>query len=482
MNIWQKLRPGLLLVWGLCALLEGASYVDAQGQLRVDGEPYFILGVFSDPYYVSWRERLQTISALESGGLNTVRTSASTPLEQIDTHFEYAEKAGIQLIFSGALFNEWQWFHLSVMETYKDEPALLGWYIADDSHGYALDTLALLYEQAKSIDSTHITTHSMAMSPWHDWSLTFIRDRISFCDVLQMQSYPIGKEPIDEVYHDMRHTLLAAEPSRTPVVIDLQLFNWQVTGHDWGRWPTPSEVDLMTWLAVTAGVDGILYYSLHDQLADPEQLLVTSRPELWERLGQIATMMDTLKPFLLNHTFFHTDNPLPNLYYGLWETSSGSLVTAINTSEADSMQIIIPIHNHQHCFAQPLFAERPNTLDFEEGFMKGTLPPQSAQFYRLTDAATGTRSRAVAVDFALRTYPNPGNHHLNITWTAPAAGHLKIGIYSLRGRYMAGTHRKVSRAGRYRLSLAADSFPAGVYFLRATWGNRQIIRKWTYLP
>jgi hypothetical protein len=462
-------------------LFGGESYVNNQGQLIVDGEPFFIMGFFADSYASSYEDKIASIDSLSRAGFNTVISSAIGADHETASHLEHAQESGMKVIYPGALNNQWKAYHLNKMETFKDAAGLLGWYIADDSHGMHPDTIKMYHEQAKGIDSTHITTHSMALSCWNDYGQDFIKERIKYCDVLQMQSYPIGKEAIDEVYHDMRLTLAAARTSKTPVVVDLQLFSWQLTGHSWGRWPTPKEADLMTWLAIVAGVDGYLYFTYYDKLVEPARALSQSQPRLWKAVKKTAAMVNLIKADLLKHRKFITFSPKSNLYYGQWITADHSTVIAVNTSGSDSLSISIPILE-EHSNLELLFKSRPGDLSIQGQFLKGRIGPMSAQFYRLFPDETKIDSEVRPNSYDMKVYPNPSNNRLQLLVNAGNSEPLNIRLYSIQGRLIKSKSVEIEYSGKHRYTLPVNGLAAGIYIIRVKTGNRIITRKWTYLP
>ncbi len=459
----------------------GQSYVNEAGQLIVDEEPFFIMGFFADSHSSPYEDKITTIDSLSQAGFNTAKSSSIGEDWETSSHLEYAKQSDMKLLYTGALNNEWKDYHLNKMKTFKDAPALLGWYIADDSHGMHPDTIKMYYEQAKSIDSSHITTHSMALSCWNDYGKDFIQERIKFCDVLQMQSYPIGREPIDKVYHDMRLTLDAAKTTKTPVVADLQLFNWQLTGHDWGRWPTPEEADLMTWLAIVAGVDGYLYYTYYDRLAEPPQNLSSSQPKLWKTVKKTAEMVNVIKNDLMEHIKFISFNPKSNVYYGQWITDSYSTVIAINTSRNDSLSLSIPIVE-EHSNLKLLFQDRPGNLSVQGEFLRGKIGPMSAQFYRLYPVETAIRPKAPLAHLDMKVFPNPSNDRLKLCIESSNKKNLDVRIYSIAGRLVKSRSVKFKNLGKQNISFSCDDLAAGIYIIHVENENRSITKKWTYLP
>lgn len=477
----RKIKLTVIMIFALYFLFGGKSYINEDGQLIVDGEPFFIMGFFADSPSSSYEDKIATLDSLSQSGFNTAKSSSVGEDWETSSHLEYANQSGIKLLYTGALNNQWKDYHINKMKTFKDAPGLLGWYIADDSHGMHPDTIKMYYEQTKRIDSSHITTHSMALSCWNDYGKDFIQERIKYCDVLQMQSYPIGKESIDEVYHDMRLTLEAAKRTKTPVVADLQLFNWQLTGHDWGRWPTPREADLMTWLAIIAGVDGYLYYTYYDKLAEPPQDLSNTQPQLWKTVKETAQMVNVIKNDLLDHIKFITFNPKSNVYYGQWITANYSTVIAVNTSREDSLSVSIPIVE-EHSNLNLLFQDRPGNLSIQGQFLRGKIGPMSVQFHRLFPDETQIKSETRPVELDMKVFPNPSNNRLKLRIEPGYSGKLDIKIYSIQGKLIVSKSAEVGALTKQIFSYPCNNLAAGIYLIQVKSKDFSITQKWTYLP
>lgn len=459
--------------------LFSGSYVNEEGQLIVDNEPFFIMGMFADHYGASYNYKMGTIDSFIVAGFNTIKTSVMDEEWQTEAILNYANVNDIKLIYDGAINNEWKTFHIAGMQRYKDNPGLLGWYIVDDSHGVPPDTIEMYYNQAKEIDPNHITTHSMALSCWSDYGASHIQDRIEYCDVLQMQSYPIGKEPIDEVYRDMRTTIEAAESYKKPVVVDLQLFNWKLTGHDWGCWPTEKEVELMTWLAIAAGVDGYLYYTYNDDLNPPSQPLSKTQSQLWKIVKQTAQKVNYLKSDFLNYEKFYIRNPQPNQYYGQWITDNFTTLIAINTSETDSLYFNIPLVE-EDLIPEIIFEDYSGSLTVTGRFLKGFLAPMSIQFYRLYQKSTDVFEYSSTVPSSVTVYPNPFNNVTIIEFFLPKPEKIKIEIFNISGQKIK-SFKEVKTSGQYQYywygyDNESNRVPSGLYFCNISVG-KEISRK-----
>ncbi|MBN2602154.1 MAG: T9SS type A sorting domain-containing protein, partial [Candidatus Marinimicrobia bacterium] len=266
-----------------------------------------------------------------------------------------------------------------------------------------------------------------------------------------------------------------------PVVVDLQLFSWQLTGHDWGRWPTAKEADLMTWLAIIAGVDGYLYYTYYDRLADPFQSLSFSQPKLWNAVKKTAAMVNEIKTELLEYDRFYTDNPLPYRYYSVWNTEAFAMVIAINTSAEDSLFIQIPL-DIPYSSPQLIFNDIPGTLLFTDQHLEGWLAPTSAQFYRVMSASTVNHDGLFPHQMSFEIFPNPTNSQVRLSIDVPLEEKITVKIYSVQGRLVESFFTTVQPGHKNQITFSVARLPAGIYLAQLASGDQVITRKWTHLP
>ncbi len=88
----------------------------------------------------------------------------------------------------------------------------------------------------------------------------------------------------------------------------------------------------------------------------------------------------------------------------------------------------------------------------------------------------------VPTDFVLHAaYPNPFNSSVRLYIDLPESGQLDVTIFDLLGRDVAELETGNKQAGRHILewnsSISADNLASGVYFVRATFENRELIQK-----
>ena len=68
-------------------------------------------------------------------------------------------------------------------------------------------------------------------------------------------------------------------------------------------------------------------------------------------------------------------------------------------------------------------------------------------------------------------YPNPVREHATVRVTLPAADHARIDVLDVLGRVAAILHDGTLAAGAHSFSLSTERLPAGVYVIRADFGE-----------
>jgi hypothetical protein len=126
-------------------------------------------------------------------------------------------------------------------------------------------------------------------------------------DIMGVDLYPAPKSPLTTV-SDEAEIAKSAVAFHKPVWVVPQAFGWyqyssenKDRGHtpsaaelEGGRAPTYEESRCMTYLALTHGAKGLIYYSYYDLRVLPQY------PKMWSWLKSIAAEVKTLSPMLLS--------------------------------------------------------------------------------------------------------------------------------------------------------------------------------------
>ena len=212
----------------------------------VDGKPFFPLGMY---FGQNTREELDIYT---QAAFNTVFCSAST--QALDLVRSY----GLKGIVGMLSYVDPEILTRRLREL-KDHPALLAWYTNDEMPPGLAPRQAMLQEVYRREDPHH-PTFTVLDKPWQ------VRIFMPTFDVIGMDPYPIGNHRggIETAYgwgaSCARQCLDMRPMWQVP-----QAFNWRWfrKGPDEPefRFPTPEEFRSMTWQAIAAGANGLMYYS-----------------------------------------------------------------------------------------------------------------------------------------------------------------------------------------------------------------------------
>ncbi len=171
------------------------------------------------------------------------------------------------------------------VETFRDHPALLTWYIADkpDDRGLPADSLLELYNLIRELDPYHPVTLLLG-SPRNAGQYKDVTD------IFMTAPFPIPQGKLQEVADYMRipkQQFLLEKPV------------WSVTqaygGDQWyKREPDPREVRAMTYMAVIHGATGIQYF-----IRSASCNLPRSRAT-WNECAALALEMAEMTPDILS--------------------------------------------------------------------------------------------------------------------------------------------------------------------------------------
>lgn len=258
-------------------------YFDGRGRTIVRGEPFFPLGVYVHPRDTE----VPYLNRLKGGPFNCIIECRPTK-KMLDKFHE----AGLMAIPR----SHWKPEDIrGVYSALKDHPALLAWYIIDETPvDYAEEQIAL-QKIRREADPDHPT---LAV-------LDYPRNVDAFMgafDVVASDPYPVGyRRPSIGIAAD--YPVICRERSYgiRPLWQVPQSFAW-----DWchkhghpkeDRYPTYEELRSMAWQAVAGGANGLLWYSAHHIFkCSPKEELEKN----WGDLVKVAEEIKEQVPLLLS--------------------------------------------------------------------------------------------------------------------------------------------------------------------------------------
>jgi len=237
---------------------------------------------------------------------------------------------------------------INEVNTFKDHPALLAWYIADEPNGNKIspDSLVKIYKLIKEID------------PWHPVSVVFMAPFLSSLkyadamDIVMADPYPVPELPVTLV-GNVAGQLAKAFEGQKPVWIVPQTFGG---GEIWKREPTLQEIRSMTYQAIINGARGIQYFVRQGLNLFPKST------GTWSECGRMAVEIAELTPWLLSDEESITVSVgSPDIIAKSYIHESRMLILAVNKTNAP-VRTVFSIHQSFKGKAKVIFENRFVTM------------------------------------------------------------------------------------------------------------------------
>ncbi|MBP5321263.1 MAG: hypothetical protein J6334_09745 [Kiritimatiellae bacterium] len=278
----------------------GASPVTDRITLRddgitlINGKPFFPIGL----YAVCKREfngmNLDTaFKGLRDAGFNFAHTYGNSYEPDF---LAAAEKYGMRL-WVAARFPD-----RNLLETGRAHPGVLAWYLGDDTADHIPPDEERDYHDAvKAVDPNRLTTQADGFSPRYS-------DYVNATDTFMPEIYPVRGEAGDpsdrtcvartiqdmqNVAEEMREHGNGMRHAIWPII---QYFKgWS----SWKHFPTRDQLFAMSFAAIIQGAHGITWYTYG---GFKENEGVTSTPERWKAICDLAGRLSELSPVLVERT------------------------------------------------------------------------------------------------------------------------------------------------------------------------------------
>lgn len=258
--------------------------------LIVEGLPFLPFGFYT---YYPLKEGI--IDGEVVNGFNLVSPYHGGPHspEQLQAIRQYLDrcaavgmKVNYHLMWSNqAALTPAQWEQLRAeVEAFRDHPALLSWYIADEPSLEQVPHLARVFSLVKALDPYHPITVVFYQGADH------AKQFLHAMDIVMGDPYPIPHSPVTAV-SQMADALNQAFHWEKPLWIVPQAFG----GNEWwAREPTAKEQRVMTYLGLLHGARGIQYFIRSPRINFPKS------PAMWGECSRLALETAELTPALLS--------------------------------------------------------------------------------------------------------------------------------------------------------------------------------------
>ena len=300
-----------------CAMARKVTF-DSRHRTIIDGKPFFPLGMY-------WGEiTAGDIATYTNGPFNCLM-----PYKRPDeAKLDICHAAGVRVIYpiSGffADIDEAKdpetaaaidsTYIRGYIRRYRRHPAVMAWYLADEVQAKYEEILAAKRATVHELDPDHPTW--IVLDKPAD-----VRPLIRGFDAIGMDPYPIGNDG----GRDRTEIGIAAGWARQAKAATYGFKPmWQVPqAFDWGyyrnsetnrtdvRMPTYAEIRSMTWQAIAAGANGLVYYSFFD-LLKRDKWPKERTAGAWENVCKVAREVKAFEPVLLSEDDAPSVEGVPN--------------------------------------------------------------------------------------------------------------------------------------------------------------------------
>lgn len=391
-----------MLLWSLLAA--GLSFgglraepLDGAGRVVRGGKPFFVLGWYSD----GEPERLERVAR---SPFNTVLDYGLTarPIEGTRRYLDQAARLGVAVIlcvndiYPSAkhrnVLGEWQGNEAileGLVRAFRDHPAVLAWYTNDELPFELSAELKGYSERLRALDPQH----PQLLAHFKVGGLEAFREA---ADIFAIDRYPVPRGKVEEVAQAVDQAR-SEVPLPRPVWAILQNFAWYQhkdprtplvpgdidtpraripTPEEWdlGRPPTAEEVRAMTYLALTHGANGLLYWCLYNLEYLPD------RQERWTSACMLGEEIRALEGALLATERAQVTTSAPGIHL-LGKVADGHLVVLAVNASAEPVRATISLPAANARDAEVLFERRRASLS--ERSLTDFFPPLGRHVYRV---------------------------------------------------------------------------------------------------
>jgi len=343
----NRIRLGMVLfTFGFLPRFAASAKVefDAAGIARVDGAPFFPVGIFT--YHLD-----STVMAeIHEQQFNTIIHGFS--IADLDTLHAH----GLMAVCSTA--PEW-------IEAASTHPSLLAWYLTDEpeSRGLSPETERERYLQLKAKDPHH----PIGLCHFLFESLAVYKDA---CDFTMTDVYPVTANrdvPLINVGIHIDEARRIHGPN-WPNWAYIQVFGGPDT--DGGKWaqPLPHEVRCMAYIALVHRATGILYFSYWPRA-----------PRTWDSIGGLNREIHRIKPWLVAEGIEAESRASDSrIHVRARKTGGGGILLAVNTQPTFVESDVIVTGGPSAELTMPFACRKARIAD---GRLKDSFGPYEAKAY-----------------------------------------------------------------------------------------------------
>ncbi len=346
------------------------------------------------------------------------------------------------------------------VQTFKNHPALLSWYMNDEpvGQGRPPELLERAYQIIKKAD------------PYHPVSVVFvIPDRArpfeNALDIAMTDPYPIPGN-VNHVRELMGHLRNHFKYKKALWLVP-QAFGG---GEFWTREPTAPEIRIMTYLGILDGAMGIKYFIRRRPNLFPKSRLA------WNECSRIAHEVSVLIPWLFSENGCnHITTSKKNIIAVTWQKRNSNLLIVANT-ENTPHEFSLNLERVQHSGKARLIFEN-RTVDLEGNWLRDLIEPYGVRIYILENKAdqsiVDSKHNNLFINHGFETCYSPG-----VPFGCYASSKTRDALYAIDSR----TAFQGQNSLRFTLPTDTSNISLGFFKMLVNKGRLYKCSLWTSTP
>ena len=310
------------------SMKQQTTFLDEKGNLVVNGEPFFPLGWFVAGTAANSEPSFKKLKAASFNVVVNYNINSGGSLDRIRPYLDLASSYDLKILYSLKDFFQGTTYYAEqigpfqgeegivkgLVSTFKDHPAILGWYLADELKDRVSD-IERNNKWVWETDYQHPT-----------WQVSNLPQELkkfdSAVDILGVDPYPIPDKPITQV-SDWVNIAHNAQSGNKPVWAVIQTHGYIYYGGT-GREPTILEIKAMSYLALVNGAKGLIYYSLFDFEKSPDY------KNRWNAITELNKEIQDLVPIFLHAERVKIQGLMKGFEGALFETKQEKYLIIVN--------------------------------------------------------------------------------------------------------------------------------------------------------
>lgn len=326
------------------------------GVLLEGGKPFFPLGF----YHVSWKftpeQRRDMVLDVAAAGYNAVHVGIKGNEKTTDTYGDFLDVCAANKV---RVITEFGYSANEVIKKYRPYSAVMGWNPGDEpaARGISAEEMFRRYDTFKQLDPDRLAYTVICIPAQYG--------RYSAgTDVLAPDPYPIPRGQVDTVFKRLNEARLEARKFDTTTWGVLQCFGGYSS---WERPPTPEEFRAMTYLALMAQVQGIIYYTYADG-----GFFLPDNPELHAAVKALPAELKELLPLVMEGHFEMLTVDVDRVYVASWNMNNKRRIIIVNADKTETKNF--SYEAREPGLPKLLYGEAPG-MRREETLIKGEIKP-----------------------------------------------------------------------------------------------------------